>query len=465
MRILEVIHGYPPRYNAGSEIYTQLVSEAFSRNGHDVAVFCRQENPYVEEFGLNIEENNGLRLYVVNHCSSKDKFKTEAIEDKFRQVMDAEMPDVVHIGHLNHLSTGIPSISKQKGAAVVYTLHDYWLACPRGQFLQTAPDNLGNWPHCPGQEDERCAERCYSRMHTGTADMRLLDISYWTAWINSRMNEIRKQLDNIDILVSPSLHLLARVSLELNLKPSKIVLERYGFDHSRLEGRKRSTEQHTVFGYIGRIVPAKGVNNLIEAFSAVSKKAKLRIWGAPSFPDDIALKKIIDSMPPDKAADVEWAGPYSNREIVQTVLNNVDVIVVPSIWDENSPLVIQEALHARIPVICPDKGGMAELVNNGVNGLTFHHRDVNDLAAKMQIAVDSPEYVSMLGMRGNLYSEDGRAHSIENHVRFLEGVFCSILEKGRMEKGVNASEAGNSIAGTQETFIDSSQVAGGHGCK
>ena len=75
MRILEVIHGYPPRYNAGSEIYTQLVSEGLSRNGHDVAVFCRQENPYVEEFGLNIEEKNGIRLYVVNHYSSKDKFR------------------------------------------------------------------------------------------------------------------------------------------------------------------------------------------------------------------------------------------------------------------------------------------------------------------------------------------------------------------------------------------------------
>ena len=454
MRILEVIHGYPPRYNAGSEIYTQLVSEGLSRNGHEVAVFCRQENPYVEEFGLNVEEKNGIRLYVINHYSSKDKFRTGAIEDKFRQVMAAEMPDVVHIGHLNHLSTGIPSISKQKGAAVVYTLHDYWLACPRGQFLQMTPDSSGNWPECTGQEDKRCAEKCYSRMHAGTADMHHLDISYWTAWINSRMNEIRRQLDSIDVLVSPSLHVLARLSSELDLKPSKIVLERYGFDHSRLEGRKRRAERHIVFGYIGRIVPAKGVNSLIEAFGALSTRAKLRIWGSASFPDDMALRNIIDSMPPDRVADVEWAGPYNNREIVQTVLNNVDVIVAPSIWDENSPLVIQEALHARVPVICPDQGGMAELVSNGVNGLTFRHRDVHDLAAKMQIAADSPEYVSMLGMRGNLYSEDGRAHSIENHVRFLESIFLSILEKGRMEKGVNAGEAGNSAAGTQETYIE-----------
>ena len=292
-------------------------------------------------------------------------------------------------------------------------------------------------------------------MHAGTVDMHHLDISYWTAWINSRMNEIRRQLDSIDVLVSPSLHVLARLSTELDLKPSKIVLERYGFDHSRLEGRKRRAEQHFVFGYIGRIVPAKGVNNLIEAFGALSTRAKLRIWGSASFPDDMALKKIIDSMPPDRAADVEWAGPYNNREIVQTVLNNVDVIVVPSIWDENSPLVIQEALHARVPVICPDQGGMSELVSNGVNGLTFRHRDVHDLAAKMQIAADSPEYVSMLGMRGNLYSEDGRAHSIENHVRFLESIFLSILEKGRMEKGVTAGDAGSSTAGTQETYIDS----------
>ena len=68
-------------------------------------------------------------------------------------------------------------------------------------------------------------------------------------------------------------------------------------------------------------------------------------------------------------------GEYRNPEIVPEVFNRCDAIVVPSIWAENSPLVIHEALQARMPVITADYGGMAEYVHHERNGLLFRHRD------------------------------------------------------------------------------------------
>ncbi len=456
MRVLEVIHGFPPRYNAGSELYTQTISEGLLVRGHNVSVFCRQENPFEEEYGLTTEEENGVKLYIVNHFTSKDKFRTDQIEKRFEQVLDIEKPDIVHIGHLSHLSTGLPEISKRHHVPVIFTLHDYWLACPRGQFLQVMPNSTGNWPCCPGQEDKRCAERCYSRTHAGSVDMKNSDMAYWTSWIHSRMSDVRKQLSSIDMLVSPSMYLRDRIIKELGVPTRKIVVEHYGFDHHRLNGRIRNPETSMVFGYIGRIIAAKGINDLINAFGMLKGNPRLRIWGENTFPDGVALKKLAASISQRNRGRIEWCGPYRNTDIVESVLNRVDVVVVPSIWDENSPLVIQEALHARVPVIAPNHGGMGELVRDGENGLTYPHRDMLGLYRKMQYAVESQNAMTALGSRGNLYSIDGKAHPISNHVMFLEGLFRLVLHGNVSSRGVTGSEIGRSVNSSESSAIGGS---------
>ena len=93
----------------------------------------------------------------------------------------------------------------------------------------------------------------------------------------------------------------------------------------------------------------------------------------------------------DGAGDrVEWMSEYRNQDIVPDVFDRCDAIVVPSIWAENSPLVIHEALQAGVPVITADYGGMAEYVGHEQNGLLFYHRDPKSLAAQMQRLVDAP---------------------------------------------------------------------------
>ena len=88
---------------------------------------------------------------------------------------------------------------------------------------------------------------------------------------------------------------------------------------------------------------------------------------------------------------------------------------MPSIWDENSPLVIHEAQQCGVPVITAEHGGMGEYVQNGVNGLTFTHRDAEDLRSSMQNALDNPEHLAQLGHKGYLHSEDGQIPSNKAH--------------------------------------------------
>jgi glycosyltransferase involved in cell wall biosynthesis len=127
---------------------------------------------------------------------------------------------------------------------------------------------------------------------------------------------------------------------------------------------------------------------------------------------------------------VEWIGEYRNPEIVPSVFNRCDAIVVPSIWAENSPLVIHEALQASVPVITADYGGMAEYVGHEENGLLFTHRNPESLARQMQRLVGDPQLARGLGARGYLQSADGNVPDMKDHSLAVEGIYARLVQGG-----------------------------------
>ncbi len=426
MKVLEVIHGYPPLYNAGSEVYTQTIARGLAKVGHSVAVFTREEDPYRPDFDIRYEQDHqdsSISIYYSNHARNRDRYRHLGMDEAFLKVLLKEKPDVVHIGHLNHLSTGIPEIASRSGALVIYTFHDFWFACPRGQFIQMGLGEPDIWKLCPGQNNRRCAVHCMSRMWGGIPDNVEKDVAYWTKWVEDRMIEMRYQIEHIDLFIAPSKHIRERMITELGIDPHKVILEPYGFDISRLKGRKRAQDEGVVFGYIGRINVSKGIDLLLKAFGKTTGDAQLRIYGREAFPDSSALRRIEHGLEPDRRGRIKWLPEYINENIVTSVFNNIDVVVVPSIWDENSPLVIHEAQQVGIPVITADHGGMAELVKNDVNGLLFKHRDVDDLARQLQEAIDGHDHVIHLGKRGYLHSKDGGIPDIEGHVARMMNLF------------------------------------------
>ena len=138
MKILQVIHGYPMRYNAGSEVYTQTLSHALAAQ-HEVHVFTREEDSFAPDFRLREESDPllpAIRLHLVNVARSRDRYRHAGVDQRFAELCEKIRPDVVHIGHLNHLSTSLVFEAAARAIPIVYTLHDYWVMCPRGQFMQ-----------------------------------------------------------------------------------------------------------------------------------------------------------------------------------------------------------------------------------------------------------------------------------------------------------------------------------------
>lgn len=416
MKALLVIHGYPPRYNAGSENYTQNLAHGLKDEGIDVTVFSRDVDPFQPDYILS-EEHDPLSpdipVILVNHPRSNIRYRNASIDKAFRNVLEEVEPEVVHIGHLSHLSTGIVDEASEFGSRIVFTLHDYWLMCPRGQFLEWGLSSNEPWKLCNGQDDKKCAYNCFNR-YTPRDENSKSDV-YWHEWVKSRMEEVKRISSKVDLFISPSKHLLKRHVREFGIPEERITYIDYGFNHERFNGRKRVQEEDFVFGYIGRHHPSKGLDRLLKAFSGLNGRTKLKIWGKHDGQLTETLRRWSETNIP--SGRVEWFNEYSNSSITKEVFNHCDCIVVPSIWDENSPLVIHEAQQARVPVITASYGGMGEYVVDGENGLTFRHRDINDLKSAMMRATDSKEKFRGLGERGYLYSRSGDVVSNNEHVK------------------------------------------------
>jgi glycosyltransferase involved in cell wall biosynthesis len=419
MHILKIIHGYPPSYNAGSEVYSQNIVNELKKN-HRVTVFTREENPFRPDFELRQKSENGVHFIFANMPRDKDAYNHTILNKRFAEALNELQPDIAHVGHLNHLSIGLVDELYRVGIPIIFTLHDFWLMCPRGQFLQRNFDGKNTNRLCSGQENSKCAVNCYGMYFSNTKSK-----DYYSFWIEQRMKSIRKILPKIDLFIAPSVYLMNRFINDFEIPAAKIRYLDYGFPLHYLRPVKPKQSKIFTFGYIGTHIPAKGIDLLIDAFSKLKQPAKLKIFGRSNGQITEVLKQKAKACP----QPVEFCGEYINEYLVEAVFTKTDAIVVPSIWAENSPLVIHEAQACSIPVITADYGGMAEYVEHKVNGLLFKHRHTASLAKQMEYALNNPKQMSELGRRGYLYSPEGKVPNITKHVQTLESLYKQFINK------------------------------------
>ncbi len=399
MKVLKVIHGFPPHYMAGSEVYTYNLCQELKKN-NEVYVFTRIENPYEDPYTYFDEEYHEIKIRRVNKpqrdYTLTDKYLDPQIDAIFELFLEEIDPDVVHIGHLSHLSTNLPKIAKQKGYPVIYTLHDFWLKCYRGQLIK--PD----LQICKGPSDENCLE-CVR--NTFKEKWNIEDIRIY----RQHMDEA---ISYIDRLLSPSRFLLDFYRSN-GIEKEKLVFSKYGFNKEIIKKKERDYKENTKisFGFMGRVIPVKGIKLLLEAFREL-EKSDLHIFGSIG-----GQKMFLEKYGNEK---VFFDGSFNNWEINE-ILEKIDVLVVPSLWYENSPLVIQEAFMAGIPVITSDIGGMAELVKNKVNGFTFKTGSKLSLKNVMKTIEDNPLILK------NLNVNDVNVRSIQDDACFIQKIYKEVV--------------------------------------
>ena len=453
LKLLFVIHDFLPKHVAGTEIYTyNLVKRLAER--HDVhLLFCEARHEQ-ERYTVSTGHYENLPYTEVVHnyqwASFEETYRDPRMDDIFRDVLDRVQPDLVHIQHLHYFSIDFIPIAKELGLPVVYTLHEFMLMCARGGQLLREDMEICERPvpekcadcirHQPladdyGAPDRRRAMRrmsdrvpiglrdAFERFVGPAAPAELDDTTrpIYTAAAAERLRYLGERMKAVDLFISPSAFLRERfVDVDM-IAPDRIIHSDNGFDLAPFSDYAHRPSETLRFGFVGTIAEYKGVHVLVEAFDAIEDDGvELQIWGdVETFQ---GYKERL--LPMLRNPRIKLRGRFDPKKIAD-VLADIDVLIVPSLWFENSPLTIHEAWLAGIPVIASDRGGMAELVEDEVGGLHFRLGDAEDLRAKIRRFIDDRTLVDRL--RRGL----GEVKDIDDNAREIEGYYHDLLVGAR----------------------------------
>jgi GT2 family glycosyltransferase/glycosyltransferase involved in cell wall biosynthesis len=395
-----------------------------------------------------VESREGLSIAWVNNTFATvrtfaDTYDNPTITEAVSRTIDRFGPDVAHIHHLTCLSTGIVRALAARRVPILFTLHDYWLCCHRGQLLDV------HYQSCEGPGPEGCrsclgsaaaigrtgfaaaarlramdrwvpaAPRRWMREKAGSLATWLGDRDRADAEARARLDHMREVIGAITCFLAPSRH-MRDFFLRFGIPPERLVLAQYGFDHRPFEHAVRTGSTRVRLGFLGSLMPSKAPHVLLEAFRRLpSGTASVDLYGADcAYHGDVSYRDRLGPLLNQEHVRLHGA---IDHDQVPRVFAGIDLLVVPSIWPENSPLVIHEAFLAGVPVVASDIGGIPELVEDGINGLLFRAGDAAGLAQILGRFIDEP------ALLGQLRSRIPPVRTIEDDVAFTRSLYVSAL--------------------------------------
>ena len=383
LHVLVVSHSHPAISKGGAEIAAYEMFRGLQCTPGYSASFlgCSRQQTY-RRLGQGITQPFDDDEYIYS-ASGFDWFKFANTDPKFPREFKALLrdlqPDIVHFHH--YINLGLEAFGYVKEvlpeAKIVLTLHEYLLICHHlGQMIKTDKDLL-----CSKSGFVDCAA-CFTDI--SPADFLLRNLY------------ARRFLNAVDHYISPSRFLADRYVAWGIPEHDTSIIENVVRPPVLPTAMPAGREERRLFrvGFFGQISKLKGLGVVFEAARILERE---RV-------DDIVFEIHGDyrGQPPEFQADflarleqaggnVRYHGPYQN-DLVDALMQSVESVVVPSIWWENSPVVIQEALRNRRPIICSNIGGMAEKVRDGIDGIHFPVgsarglvRAVTDLARDAEI--------------------------------------------------------------------------------
>ncbi len=420
MRILLVTTGFVPDGLGGVELSLARFCRWAQAEGHELLVYRRLDLPDEGDYVRRESLVDGVRVVGINYRFRDATAFQQLIENPtqrraFEEVVAGFRPDVVHVHHVSGLTTEVVEVAQAAGAPVVFSLHDFWMGCPRGQRIRA------DLAHCPTIEVERCTA-CYRETwpHFFPKEP---DRTFDQRVFGDYQGRIRETLEKADALVAPS-PFARRIFAREGIDPGRIEVIEYGMDVDAFRGLARTKSARFRVGFMGTLLPSKGVHILLEAFKRVGASDRsLELHGAIlPFHQDRTYGDRLRHAAAGWEAQVTFHGPYE-PSAAPRILAGLDVLVVPSIWYETYCMVIREGFLAAVPVVASNFGAMAEAIEDGRTGLLFGMGDSVDLAQKIERLARDRELGERLAAslkRVSTVEENGARH-VALYERLLRG--------------------------------------------
>jgi glycosyltransferase involved in cell wall biosynthesis len=268
--------------------------------------------------------------------------------------------------------------------------------------------------------DELCTEQSARRCHECFPEVSAPEFFLRRQFVLSHFQEV-------DQFLAPSNFLLNRY-LDWGIPAEKIRFEEYGRLPATVAPDEETGDRpRNRFAFFGQLSHFKGINVLLKAMKMLAEEreevdAHLWVHGANLDLQPQDFRDEFEALLEATEGRVTFGGAYDHVDLPK-LLSQTDWVVVPSLWWENSPLVIQEAfLHGR-PVICSDIGGMAEKVTDEVNGLHFRVRNPTSLARTIERAATTP------GLWDQLQAGIPRVYGMDDHIDSLSASYRELLDR------------------------------------
>ncbi|TAK34043.1 MAG: glycosyltransferase [Chloroflexota bacterium] len=404
MRILQVNTRH--FYAGGDSTYAFNLADVLRSRGHQVAFFGMQDErnlpdpnadlfvPYVDFRGLNRRKSVVGGAQVLSRVIySRDARR------RFGQMLDRFQPEAVHLQNIHaHITPSVIFEARKRGLPVVWTLHDYKLACPNSHFLIDTTQQV-----C-----ERCGKHSYYQAVLHRCKKGSLLASGMAA-LEAYAHRVMRVRGQVDFLLAPSAF-LQRKLLERGFSPRQVLHVPHFLREDMFAEATGKNQGYLLFA--GRLTTIKGIHSLLESVGR-TPEVKLVLAGQI---DETLEPELSRLMPPN----AEYVGLKHGEEL-HALLRGAMAMVVPSICYENQPFSILEAFAVGKPVIACNLGGMTELVQDRERGILVPPGDVAALAKAMRWMVAHPIEAEGMGRAALAYAR--QTHTIDVHYTRLMEIY------------------------------------------
>jgi len=374
MRILQIGNFFPPRYAGGAEVAAFHGAWGLRRQGVDVRVLSSCAR-YPQAFD-NAYEYHGLKVHEIGWPPPRSRWGQLVNLRVYRAVLreiDVLRPDLIHLHNLSGCSLAPYLAARRRRVPVIQTLHDHWLLCPSNILYKTDAgrcESASAWRSCGG-----CLRR----------------YDYWGAvpWRRAVMRALTR---SARCFISPS-HRLIALHVAAGYDRARFRHLPYGFDFSRFHDVEGGTDSaipdsagKNIILFSGALVETKGLDVLLRAIPLLSRYIDgLELWvlggGEARYTDHLrdyatAGVRLLGHVPFQRAAAL-----YSRAALT----------VVPSVWFDNSPVVVYESFASGTPVLGSAIGGITELIGEGVTGYVVPPGDAAALAERAILHFAKPQ--------------------------------------------------------------------------
>jgi glycosyltransferase involved in cell wall biosynthesis len=437
MRILLAVHQFMPEFRAGTESLTLRTGQELQRRGHTLWILTGSHST-TSEPELDTYEQDGLRVIRLRAPDPPSplqgglgqSYRRDGLRPKLASVLDRVRPDLVHLFHLRRLTLTLAELLEERGLPVVASLTDYWFACLTGQlqFPEATP--------CPGPDpgSVNCLRHAAAKTF---APFERLPLPFWSSvsralgrWgrgglatslrqLQERPQIMHLALARFDRILVPSQR-MADTFARLGFAMGGLRVCPYGLDCTGLSEQPPrkpwpgSQERPLRVSFIGTFSPAKGVHVLLEALRLLGpdQPLEVQLYGSPDehpvYGGRVAQE--VSRWPRSKLALMGLFPP----DRIFTVLSETDLLVIPSLWRENSPLILLQALASGLPILASDVEGMADQLQPGRNSALFAPGDAQELAAWLGRFLADPSLLAKLCNQG------GDPRTVSDYVDQLE---------------------------------------------